>query len=218
MRIRRALTPALLSCALVLTGCASDGGQEDETDKPGSASTTTDPSSPSTEPTAGTTAAGAGAKPATGRSFSGKGYTFKAPEGWTDATRQAKDLNSLVEVAAAASPDDSGFATNMNVVVADSGVDEPNAELLRQVSDAIKKRLSDLVPELRVNAQTEISGKPALHHQGAATKSGVEYYIDQYVAFDDGKAFTITFSFGRDKTADQRAAVVGPVLAGWAWE
>lgn len=214
MRIRRALTPALLSCALVVTGCGNSG-DKDASDKPSGSSATTDASS---GPTDGVTDAGAGAEPATGRSFSGKGYSFKAPEGWRDATRSAKDLNKLVEVAAAAAPDDSGFATNLNVVVADAGVDEPNAQLLAQVSDAIKKRLSGLVPKLKVNPQTEVSGRPALHHEGAASKSGVNYYIDQYVAFDDGNAFTITFSFGRDKTARQRAAVVGPVLAGWTWK
>lgn len=219
MRIRQyAVAPIALSLALtgVLSGCG-----EDEKSPRGAATKST-PAAPSTSASEAASASAEPedretADPAAGKQFEGQGFSFNAPKGWTDATAKAKELNSLVELAAAAAPDDTGFATNVNVVVADAGVEQPNEQQMQQISDAIEKRLTSLVPKLKVNGTTKVADQPALDHEGAATKSGVNYYIHQFVAFREGKAYTITFSFSRQHKPAQRQQVIDAVLASWSW-
>ena len=211
MRARALLLPALLGVALLLGGCGGSG-----TTAASSTATTSSAGSPSSPASSGSDPVPAPTytqKPAAGPKFSGKGYAFHTPQGWTDATKRAKKLNAMVALAATDKPDSSGFATNVNVVVADAGVQQPSSAQLTEISQAIKKRLKSLVPRLRVDPTTSVDGAVALHHEGPATKSGVKYYIDQYVAFQDGKAYTVTFSYGRTTSTKQRAKVSGSVLS-----
>ncbi len=204
MRLRRTLPVLALSLAMALTGC---GGDEEPKGGATSSSATESPAVPWDD-----------AEPAVGREMSGTGYTFKAPKGWIDATENAKAVNQLVEVAASDEPDETGFATNVNVVVSDAGMEEPDEDQLKDVSDAIQKELVKLAPKLRVNEPTELEGQPTLDHEGAAVREDIRYYIHQYVAFKNRKAYTITFSFSRAKTGKERAAVINPVLASWSWK
>lgn len=204
--LRRTAPALVLSVALAVTGCGGDGDQ-DAREPSSSAPSTSEPAAPWED-----------AAPAQGLAMAGTGYTFKAVKGWTNATKGAKAVNQLVEVAASAAPDASGFATNVNVVVSNAGVQQPDEEQLDEISAAIGKELVKLVPQLKVNEQTEVAGQPALDHEGAAARDGVNYYIHQFVTFKDGKAYTITFSFSRAATPAQRTAVIHPVLASWAWK
>lgn len=211
----------LLAVLLVgtLAGCGNDAGSSDR----GSSRSASPSASATTDSSGGTTGASrapapwADTEPADGKEFRGHGFSFRAPRGWTDETAKARQLNQLVDLAAAGAPDRSGFATNVNVVVSDSGVDEPTDEQLGQVSQQIRKRLASLVPRLTVNRTTELAGRPTLDHEGAANKSGVGYYIHQYVAFKDGNAYTITFSFSPTTKPGKRQQVINAVMASWAW-
>lgn len=201
--------PALaLAIALALSGC---GGAEEKQDAPRSPETSTPTATEPASPWEGT-------PPAQGMALNGDGYSFNAVKGWTDATKEAKAVNQMVQVAASAAPDATGFATNVNVVVSDAGVEEPTDEQMTQISGAIKKELVKLAPRLKVNEQTRVAGQPALDHEGAASREDVDYYIHQYVAFRERKAYTITFSFSRATTPEQRTGIINPVMASWTWK
>jgi hypothetical protein len=226
MRIRRHAAAAA-ALAIVLTGGLSACGDDEKAPQGAESSTaasaspsespseTSSPDAESAEPSESATSPSV--RPANGKQFRGAGFAFRAPKGWTNATAKARELNSLVKLAAADAPDSTGFATNVNVVVADAGVQEPNAEQLEQISEAIEKRLTSLVPKLKVNDTTEVAGQPALDHEGPAAKGGVRYYIHQFGAFNEGNAYTITFSFSRQTKPAQRDRVTDAVLASWTW-
>jgi hypothetical protein len=212
------------SLTVLLGACGTDAARPADARPSSTMTATASPSARGTEGGApdGTTEPTAAppwqhAKPADGRTFRGQGFSFRAPKGWTDETEKAQQLNQLVDLAAAAAPDRSGFATNVNVVVSDAGVEDPSDDQLRQISAAIKSRLSTLVPELTVNPLTQLDGRPTLDHEGPATKQGMPYYIHQYVAFDAGNAYTVTFSFSRESKPAQRQQVIDQILASWSW-
>lgn len=222
-------TAAPLALVLALTGalgaCGKDSPAGSEASSTPSPSVSTGGQSPSASASDGGTTASEplaeapweSAEPAGGKLFEGHGFGFRAPEGWTDATQKAKELNQLVDLAAAAAPDKTGFATNVNVVVADAGVEDPTPDQLEEVTKAITSRLDALVPKLEVNPTTALDGRPTLDHEGAATKAGVNYYIHQYVAFEGRNAYTITFSFSREASPKQRQQVINEVMASWSW-
>lgn len=212
MRLRRSTTAAVaLLLAATLTGCGGDDEVAAGEKEKAAAS-----SSASPEPLQSPSVA-----PAQGRTFEGKGYAFTAPKGWKDATASARQANKSIALAAAAQkPDAGGFATNVNVIVNPSGLDgDPGEGQLEQFSTTIadSPALRRLVPKLKVNDPTEVAGQPALNHEGAASRSGVRYYMDQYIAFKDGNAYTITFSFGRRTRPAERDRIAGSVLASWTW-
>jgi hypothetical protein len=222
MHLRRH-TAAAAALAIVLTGGLASCGDDEEAPRgaessPAASASPDESAGQETEPAEPTESASSPAvRPANGKQFRGDGFVFRTPKGWTNATRKARELNPLVKLAAADAPDDTGFATNVNVVVADAGVQEPDEEDLEQISAAIQKRLTSLVPKLEVNDTTEVAGQPALSHEGAAAKSGLRYYIHQFVAFNEGKAYTITFSFSRQTKPAERDRVTDAVLASWTW-
>ncbi len=206
--LRRTAPALALAIALALTGCGGEEEKQDTAKSPETSSpSATEPASPWEE-----------TPPAQGLVLNGGDYSFKAVKGWTDATKEAQAVNKMVQVAASAAPDATGFATNVNVVVSNAGVEEPTEAQMTQISEAIKKELVKLAPQLTVNEQTQIAGQPALDHEGAAARGGVNYYIHQYVAFKQGKAYTITFSFSRATTPQQRTGIINPVMASWTWK
>lgn len=209
--LRRTAPALALALALALTGC---GGEEEEKKDTAKSPETSTSSPTATEPAS----PWEGTAPAQGLALGGDAYGFKAVKGWTDATKDAKAVNQMVQVAASAAPDATGFANNVNVVVSDAGVEEPSDDQMSQISAAIKKELVKLAPQLKVNEPTELAGQPALDHEGAAARKDVKYYIHQYVAFRQGKAYTITFSFSRATTPQQRAGIINPVMASWTWK
>lgn len=200
MRSRRTATALVLGLALALTGC----GKAEEPSKKDPSSAPTSPSAPPVEP-------------ATGPALKGTGYTFHLPQGWVQRTLEYKRAEKELEVAGGTAPDATGIANAVKVRITDAKVDEPDAAQLEEISKTVTKELKTLIPQLVVNEPTEIDGQPALDHEGPAARGGQQYYIHQYIAFKDGKAYAITFQFSRVVTGTQRTAIVAPVLASWTW-
>lgn len=202
---RRTLPALAAVAALALAGCSNSA--EKAAPKP-------PPPPPSTSATT-PPAPRPHVPPATGPLLAGTGYSLHAPRGWR--VRGRLPDQPLVQVAATAPPDRSGYAPNLNVIVSNTGVDMPDEAQLKAISATIVREIHTIAPKVQVNPTTTIAGQPALDHEALASKNGQQYALHQFVVFRDGKAYTITFTFGRSATAAQRNAVIDPVLSSWKW-
>lgn len=194
MHSRIARLSVLSASVLVLAGCAASPSSDEATE------TTSASSSKSFE-----------TEPATGETFSGSGYRFTAPEGWTEAAPPAGATAPDAFVASADASD--GFADNVNVLIQNGAVtpDVVESTGAEQLSEVWKT-------DVEIGDRVEVEGEEVAHLAADMDLNGVAYVIDQYYLVDGEKTFIVTFSSDADATLEERTELAESVLGTWAWD
>jgi hypothetical protein len=197
MHARIASLSVLSASVIVLAGCAAVPASDEPT---GATSTPSASSSKSLD-----------AEPATGETFSGTGYSFAAPEGWTETAPPAGTTAPDVFVASSDASD--GFADNVNVLIQE-GVVTPDI-----VESTGVEQLSEIwKTDVEIGDRVEIAGEEVAHLAADMDLNGIAYVIDQYYLVDGEKSYIVTFSSDAEATSAERTALAESVLGTWAWE
>lgn len=205
---RTAASGAAVVLALgLLVSCGDDGDSPDEATPSTSSSESSPTPTPTQEPDTDF------GKPATGPLIKGTGYQFKAPQGWTNITKQAREVNKLVDRVAGESESDDGFQDNVYV-----SFDSAPGSTLDQLEASVPDQVSKSIKRLDVRPRVVLDGVEALHHRGRSTASPTDYFLDQFVTLDDdGLVTVITFSLSPDLPEKARNRTVDSVMATWKW-
>jgi hypothetical protein len=197
---RRVAALAIVS-TLTLAGCGgSDGGSDD----------TADTDSSSATPTATTDAPDTDVDAAAGDTISGPGFSFKAPEGWSDA----KDVLPSALAVAADRGDSDGFSDNINVIEDATIVGVGRDKL----ETAVKKVLEGVnAQDVTIKDPVDIDGEEAVTVAASLEQNGTKYRTEQFAVSHDGKGYVVTFSFSDTVSEDDRDALAASVLETWTW-
>jgi hypothetical protein len=191
-RISNAAVVAL-AASLLVTGC-SIGSPTASTHQPGGA--------PSSDP---------GVTPATGKTVTGNGYSYAAPDGWTVPDGVAKPAGVDTFVADVADKD--GFADNMNVLLSPAG--QVSSE---QVETQGVQELKDAgASDVKVGSRSTIAGSESAHLSAVFPSGEKEYLIDQYYLTHSAQTYIVTFSFSSTVSQADRETLAKSVLATWNW-
>lgn len=193
-RTRLAATLAACTMTLALTGC---GGGSDSKAEP----------SPSTgsKGSEGSTSV----KPSSGDTISGKGFTFRAPEGWKK--NDGAQLPSIEFLALAVDPsDDDGFADNVNVIEDPTvvGVDD-----LGKLEDGLTSVLQNVATDVSIGDRIEVDGEKTAVVMAAYPK----YRTVQHVMSHADTGYVVTYSFSLDLPKDEQLALASSVANSWKW-
>jgi hypothetical protein len=200
---RRVAALAIVS-TLTLAGCGgSDGDSDDAADTTSSTADAPDGDSDDAPDTIDAPAA-------TGDAITAEGFTFNAPEGWTDA----KDAAPSALAVAANRQDPDGFADNINVIadatVVGAGIDK--------IEDSATKVLKGVdATDVEVEDPVTIDGEEAARISAVLEQGGAKYHTEQFALSHDGKGYVITFSFSESVPDDDRDALAESVLTTWKW-
>ncbi|MCL8253122.1 hypothetical protein AERO_17185 [Aeromicrobium fastidiosum] len=202
---RRVAALAIVS-SLTLAGCGgSDGGSDDSSDNDSSSSATTDAPDDDTD-----TDSGSDVAPATGDVISGTGFSFNAPEGWTDA----KDVLPSALAVAANRSDADGFSDNINVIEDKTIVDVDRDDL----EAAVKRVLEGVnAQDVTIKDPVDVAGEEAVTVAAVLEQNGTKYRTEQFAVSHDGKGYVVTFSFSDTVSEDDREDLTDSVLETWKW-
>ncbi|MBD8607042.1 hypothetical protein IFT73_09265 [Aeromicrobium sp. CFBP 8757] len=201
---RRVAALAIVS-SLTLAGCGgSDGGSDDSSsDNDSSSSATTDAPDDDTD-------SGSDVAPATGDVISGTGFSFNAPEGWTDA----KDVLPSALAVAANRSDADGFSDNINVIEDKTIVDVDRDDL----EAAVKRVLEGVnAQDVTIKDPVDVAGEEAVTVAAVLEQNGTKYRTEQFAVSHDGKGYVVTFSFSDTVSEDDREDLTDSVLETWKW-
>jgi len=191
----RKLIIALAAAMLFLTGCSVSVGNKTD-------------SKSSDGPSASVSQAPAG------KTITGKGYSFTAPEGWEDIQ---KEMGDQFDAAARESGQTDGFADNINVITAGS-----SGITLEKLKESIEGQLKAAGGKnIKILDDIKIDGVPAAHAQAeipVPNKAGLIAHTNQfYIVREDGEfLITITSEGGFDDPKTQGA--VARILNSWKWQ
>lgn len=204
-RTRPVLSVALLTCALVLTGCAA---QEEPGFTPGSTTT-----SFAAGPANGTTPAPtpSGTAPAGGL-VTGKSGTFTvtAPKGWTEASGQVGSMAGL-ETALLSDQRTAAFSNNLVVTSMPGDARTAKDELAKG-----RKALEDQGRTVTDTPDKQVAGVSA---SGLATEfeqQGIKVLARSYTLSHEGRVYLLTLS-SSEEDADQAMAQFDEILSSWRW-
>lgn len=194
------LVASALATVLLLSVSAC-GGSDDEKKK---SADTSAPSYPKID-----------ARPATGTSLKGTGYTYKLPTGWQDITSQLKATQPGIDSGGRATPPTDPFTANLNTLTTPNQIEtsKPTTAQLKQVAAEIKSEIAPLSPTIKQLSPVSVDGVPTLRQEGPASNSGAKFYIEQYWLVTAGSSFGFTFAFPTSASAGDRDKVVESVLA-----
>jgi hypothetical protein len=148
--------------------------------------------------------------PATGDTITADGFSFKAPEGWTDA----KDVNPSAIALAANRQDTDGFADNVNVIadptIVGADMDKLESSIEKVLTNANAK-------DVEVEDPIDVDGEEAARISAAFELNGNRYRTEQFAVDHDKKGYVVTFSFSENVPDDERDKVAESVLATWTW-
>ncbi len=202
---RRVAALAIVS-SLTLAGCGgSDGGSDDSSDNDSSSSATTDAPDDDTD-----TDTDSDVDAATGDVISGTGFSFNAPEGWTDA----KDVLPSALAVAANRSDADGFSDNINVIEDKTIVDVDRDDL----EAAVKRVLEGVnAQDVTIKDPVDVAGEEAVTVAAVLEQNGTKYRTEQFAVSHDGKGYVVTFSFSETVSEDDREDLTDSVLETWKW-
>lgn len=184
----RARVAILLAASLTLTGCSLVALPGTTVQSPAPTST---------------------AAPATGDLVSGDGYSYHAPDGWTqqDPSLAGGQVDTLIVDLG----DDDGFSDNLNVLLSPAG-----AVTADQVENLGVTELENAgATNVEVRPRLTIAGSESAHLTALAASPS--YQIDQFYPTHDGQTYVVTFSFSDTVSQADREAIAESVLASWAW-
>lgn len=201
---RRVAALAVVS-TLTLAGCGGSDGDDDTSSSDSSSSTDApDKDDAGDQDDAGDVA------PATGDTITAEGFSFKAPEGWTDA----KDVNPSAIALAANRQDTDGFADNVNVIsdptIVDADMDKLESSIEKVLTNANAK-------DVEVEDPIDVDGEEAARISAIFELNGNKYRTEQFAVDHDGKGYVVTFSFSEDVPDADRDELAESVLQTWTW-
>jgi hypothetical protein len=215
---RRQLTAAVLSVAMLLTGCS--GGSGEKAPASGSTGGSTSPS-PGTgtagsagagttsgaAPTDSTTAAVDAADSVVGRSGT---YSVVPPDGWREATEQAGQIPG-VDLVLLSSEKVAGFNSNFVVHLGsgDAATLETELEKGREEMSAEGRVVSD-APAVAV------AGVPATGFTTSFTQQGVKVVARSYGLHRKGRIYLLTLSSSQAAAANA-SSELRAILDSWTW-
>jgi hypothetical protein len=200
-RPSRAVSVGVLTCALVLTGCSkgSQGSPTGAASSPSSVWATTPGASAST-----TTAAGDEVQ---GRSGA---FAVVPPEGWVEATDQAKGVANVDLVLLSSKKTDS-FANNLVVISTDGDRSLLEDELAKgkEQMGAAGRTVSD-APDKTV------AGVPAMGFTTTYEQQGLNVLARSYAVQRAGKVYLLTLSSSQSDSSHAMAEL-DELLSTWTW-
>lgn len=149
--------------------------------------------------------------PATGQTFSGTGYSFAAPNGWS--VPPDLELPDLVELAVVAPADADGFSDNINVSVDPAVKLTPKWVESRGVEELERSGASDV----EVRNRVMVAGSESAHLAAVYAVEDLEYQVEQFYVSNDEQTYVITFSFTLAVPEADRDILAESVLASWTW-
>lgn len=185
----------VVASVMLLTGCFSSQIQE-STDGGTTSSTSSEPQASEQAPA--------------GPVVEGTGFRFTAPDGWVEADPPptGADVAAIAEDAG-----DDGFADNVNVVLAPSGLVS-----LDTVEEQVPVELTaGGATDLVVGDRVEVADTQAAHFTATANAPQGSYTVEQYVFSSSDQTYVVTFSFSVEVAPEDRLRVSDAVLATWAW-
>jgi hypothetical protein len=201
MVIRRATSWAALAVALGLTVSACGSGDKTADDPaagggPSSAPTTSTSSSP-------------GVKPASGPMLASHGFSFHAPQGWSDVTDHAE---TGVLLSAAHAADEQPLAITVRRVAPGP----QTAAAARTQAKAILKQAG--ATGIHVVKDESVGGNPAAHVVGVQRLRGAHYQLDVYYVRTPKAGWPLMFATNQYTTSDRRDAMLTSVLETCHWQ
>jgi hypothetical protein len=200
MVIRRATSWATLAVALALTVSACGSGDKTADDPaaggPSSVPTTTSTSSP-------------GVRPASGPMLESHGFSFHAPQGWSDVTDHAE---TGVLLSAAHAADEQPLAITVRRVAPGP----QSAAAARAQATAILKQ-AGATGIHAVNDET-VGGHPAAHVVGMQSMRGAHYQLDVYYVRTPKAGWPLVFATNQYTTSERRDAMLASVLETCHWQ
>jgi hypothetical protein len=200
-RLRSSWAAFGVTLALALTACGSHDSAQNTAD---------DPAAEGTAPTASPTATtDPGVKPADGPVLKAQGFSFNAPQGWTDVTDRA--------------------ATGVLLSAAHAADEQPIAITVRRVTpgpksaSAARARATALLKEagatgIHAVADTTVGGNPAAHVLGVQRLRGTHYQLDVYYVRTPNAGWPLMFATDLYTTGDRRDAMLASVLETCHWQ
>lgn len=144
------------------------------------------------------------------RDFVGDGYAFDAPAGWLDYTPRMKAVQPLIDVAAAESDVEDGFADNVSVLA------QPYDGDPEDFFEVASAGLENLVDDTRTIGEVTIAGSSAVHALSHISMGRLLIDSDQYYLVRGDTGVVITFS-SLSRTRSEKAAMLDAVLDSWTW-
>lgn len=205
----RTLSTAMLTAALVLTGCGT--GEKQSSDAGPSSSRPTAASSP-------TASTGTDAATATGTTLQGGvvesrsgAYSVTAPAGWGEATDQAgTDINGL-DLVLLSSKKVSKFSNNLVVITTTGDATAAGKELEKGRSQMVSADR-----EVGDADDVQIAGVTAKGFTTKFEQKGVRITARSYAMARDGKVYLLTLSSSQDAAANALTAF-GEITDSWKW-
>jgi hypothetical protein len=197
---RRVAALAVVS-TLTLAGCGGSDGDDTSSDGSSDSSSSTD--APDKDDASDVA-------PATGDTITADGFSFKAPQGWTDA----KDVNPSAIALAANRQDTDGFADNVNVIsdptIVGADMDKLESSIEKVLTNANAK-------DVQVEDPIDVDGEEAARISALFELNGNKYRTEQFAVDHDGKGYVVTFSFSEDVPDADRDELAESVLQTWTW-
>ena len=147
----------------------------------------------------------------------GEGYAFSLPEGWSDATDEAKDQDAPGTIDTVAVWGEKLDGSRANVIVeASSGVGDADLESLRSTWESNMSGAAGSTPQ--DHDGTTIDGEEAIGAKFERDNdSGTAIVQIAYLTVHEDTAYSITLSAKQDD-ADEATAAYEALLGGWTWE
>jgi hypothetical protein len=225
-RPSRAVSVAVLTCVLVLTGCTTGGGGTGAGTSAAGSATAAAPApgattslvsnlSTATGTTLGTssvptdTATGAGA---TGDAVPGasQGFTVVPPEGWAEATERANGVADI-DLVLLSSRKVGGFANNL-VVLSTPGTAQTLSDEMDRGRDQMRARgrpLSGAPAQL-------LDGETATGFTTTFEQQGLSVVARSYGIVHAGRVYLLTLSSSA-QDAEHAMAELGEIASTWNW-
>ena len=210
--IRARFVAALLSGSLVAVGGCSSGNEDPSSSSTPSTSASADALIPDGDPVAPQ------ATPAQGATLRGSGYTLNLPSDWVTITRQVRRSSPKIDTAGRARVKGKAFTANLNVLSTKSTVSgSPSREQLEELAAQTKAEISSMVPSVTTLPLVSMGDSPTVAQQGAGSYGRTPLYLVQLSTIHDRANYILTFTFPSNTNAKQRAEVVDPVVASFAF-
>jgi hypothetical protein len=152
------------------------------------------------------------AKPATGDTVTGTGYTFTAPKGWHKPKQKIAgfDPDALVFD----TKDKDGFGDNLNVVFQDAPHFK-DADAFEKA--AVQSLKAAHFGDVKARAQQQVDGETAIHVTSTTTQNGNKNVTNQVDIIHKNVAYVVTFSFSLAVTQARQEALIQSVMTTWKW-
>lgn len=169
---------------------------------------------PSAEPTPTEQApAESDVTPASGPLVSGDGFTFHAPEGWSQAS--STDAATYgVHVLVMGPPTRPNFTDNLNVVPSPMGM--VPLDLIESATLAELEAFG--AEDVVIHDRVTLGGNVFTHVTAGMDVQGLKYMTEQFAVNSPDQTYITSFSFDPSVPQSERVALAHSVLSTWSFE